>query len=169
MGRVILGRGAAAIELSGTLAEQIEATVRRIAPTVYDRIDEEIEEIRKDAQARWPRGDDKSNPRARNKNQPYHSADSFRSGVRIVTDGIEGFISNFAVNIRGKPYWFYIKTVQGGLRAGSTIRKSKVRSATPDNEAGSPINAYIKTPLKERTKIIAAELADEIRQLVREG
>jgi hypothetical protein len=167
MGRVILGRGAASIELSGALAAQIEATIRRIAPTVYDRVDAEIEEIRSNAEARWPRGDDKSNPRGRNKGQPYHSADSFRSGVRIVTDGIEGFISNFAVNVRGKPYWFYIKTAQGGLRARTTIRKSKVQSGTPDTNAGSPINAYVKIPLKERTKIIAAELADEIRALVR--
>lgn len=167
MGRVVIGRGSTSMEISGELARQIEAAVRAIAPAVFDRVETEIEEIRSNAQARWPRGDEKTDPRARNKRQPYHSGDSFESGVRIVSDGIEGFISNFAVNIRGKPYWFYIKTSQGGLRASSTIRKSKVQSATPDNEAGSPINAYVKTPLKERTKIVAVELADEIRALVR--
>lgn len=173
MGRVILGRGAAAIELSGTLAEQIEATVRRLAPTVYDRIDEEIEALRESAQARWPLGDDKADPEARNKTQPYHSKNAFEHGVRIVTDGVEGFITNYAVNIRGRPYWFFIKIKDKSedkrKRRAAKVNAKIAARLQGDKEPGSPIQMYVRKPLKERTKVIAAELAEEIRQLVREG
>lgn len=102
------GRGNAMIELSGSLGASIEATIRRLAPTLLDRMEDAIEEIRDEAQARWPVG-----PAHKNRGRT-HSRDRFVSGVRLADlSTVEGFILNEA------PYAYVIKSTQNSLNGKS--------------------------------------------------
>lgn len=151
-----------------SLADQIEKVIRDLAGVVGDRLEQTVKEITENAEQQWPRGPDKGGKNAPNKGQPYHSQDTFVYGLRIRGNYLEGYVDNYATNVRGQRYWFFIKTLQGGLRLSSTVKRSKIQQPAP-NEAGSPINAYVKRPMKEASARIAVELAEEIRMMVREG
>ena len=151
-----------------SIADQIEATIRKLAGVVGERLEREVKEITENAEKKWPRGPLKSGKSAPNKGQPYHSQDAFVYGLRIRSNYLEGYIDNYATNIRGQRYWYFIKTTYGGLRNTTTIKKTKVSEPGP-NEPGSPINAYVKRPIKARAQRVALDLADEIKALVRDG
>lgn len=162
-GGFTIGRGAVAFQFSGELTRAVEEVIRNYAPNVVSAVEREVDKIVNEAEKQWPRGDDKTAPRAvtredgsvryyapRNKNQPYHSQDRFITGVRFVgNDTIEGYIDNDAVNIRRQKYWFYIKVLKG--------------------EPGefSPLQRYIRKPLKESSIKLAEELGDELRAMMR--
>lgn len=161
-GAFTVGRGAAALEVSGELSRAIEQVIRQLAPTVVATVEQAIETLALQAEEQWPRGDDKTRLREvvasdgsisyrapRNKKQPYHSQDRFFYGIRYVKDGIEGYIDNDAVNIRGQRYWFFI-------RSG------------PEGRKYSPLQRYIRAPLRKRAQELAVELADDLKQLIRE-
>lgn len=145
-GGFTIGRGAASLQVSGELTRAVEQVIRELAPTVVAAVEREIEQLVADAEAQWPRGDDKDSPRARNKAQPFHSQDRFITGIRYVTGGIEGYIDNDATNIRGQRYWWFIKS--GGI---------------------SPLQTYVRKPLREVAQQLAKELAGDMHQLVREA
>jgi len=153
------------------IADAVEATVRRMAGVFGERIEETVKEITENAEKQWPRGPRKDGKNAPNKRQPYHSQDTFVYGLRIRGDYLEGYIDNYATNIRGQPYWFFIKTMQGGLRLADTVRKSKIVALNPETnqrvEPGSPINAYVKKPLKRAAERIVIELGDDLRAMMR--
>ena len=145
-GGFTIGRGSASLEVSGELTRMVEKVIRELAPTVVDALEREVEALTLSAAAQWPVGDDKEGRYAKNKDQPYHSADRFFTGIRFVGDGIEAFIDNDAVNRKGQRYFYYIKS--GGV---------------------SPLQVLIRKPLKKISLELAKELADDIRKLVREG
>ena len=145
-GGFTIGRGAASLQVSGELTRAVEQVIRELAPTVVAAVEREIEQLVADAEAQWPRGDDKDSPRARNKAQPFHSQDRFITGIRYVTGGIECYVDNDATNIRGQRYWWFIKS--GGI---------------------SPLQTYVRKPLREVAQQLAKELAGDIHQLVREA
>jgi len=145
-GGFTIGRGAASLEVSGELTRAVEKVIRELAPMVVQRVEEEVQQLADSAEAQWPRGDDKDAARARNKKQPFHSQDRFITGIRYVTGAIEGYIDNDAVNIRGQRYWWFIKS--GGV---------------------SPLQTYVRKPLRGIAEKLAKELADEIRKEVREA
>lgn len=144
-GGFTIGRGAVALQFSGELTRAVEETIRKLAPTVIAAVEREVDQIVNEAEAQWPRGDEKDAPRARNKAQPYHSQDRFISGIRYVGNNtIEGYIDNDAVNIRGQRYWWFIKS--GGV---------------------SPLQTYVRKPLRVAAQRLAQELGDELRAMMR--
>lgn len=144
-GGFTIGRGKVALEFSGELTRAVEEVIRNYAPNVVSAVEREMEQLTEQAEAQWPRGDDKDAPRARNKQQPYHSQDRFITGIRYVGDGaIEGYIDNDAINVRGQRYWFYIKS--GGI---------------------SPLQNYVRKPLRGIAQKLAEELGDELRAMMR--
>lgn len=144
-GGFTIGRGKVALEFSGELTRAVEQVIRQYAPAVVASVEREMEQLTDQAEAQWPRGDDKDAPRARNKQQPYHSQDRFITGIRYVGDGaIEGYIDNDAVNVRGQRYWFYIKS--GGI---------------------SPLQTYVRKPLRGIAQKLAEELGEELRAMMR--
>lgn len=162
-GGFTIGRGAVAFQFSGELTRAVEEVIRNYAPNVVSAVERKIDKIVDRAEKLWPRGDDKTAPRMvirldgsvryyapRNKNQPYHSADRFITGIRFVgNDTIEGYIDNDAVNIRRQKYWFFIKVLPG------------------DPGEFSPLQRYIRKPLKESAIKLAEELGDELRAMMR--
>lgn len=140
-----IGRGAVSADFSGAIVAAVERTIREMAPTVVAAVEREVQQLVQRAEAQWPRGDEKDAPRARNKDQPFHSQDRFITGIRYVGDGIEGYIDNDAVNIRGQRYWWFIKS--GGV---------------------SPLQTYVRKPLREVSQRLALELADDVKRLMRE-
>ena len=149
-----IGRGSAAEVIgSGDLAEQLRRAVYRLAPTVTARIETEAMKLEAHAQERWPVGRDKTEAgkrytkrdREAGKAVRPHSKALFDYGLRVLSDGVEGFVSNRA------PYWYKIKTKQGGLGG---------KSASVE---------LLRKPLKKRIPEIAKDLADEVKALVREG
>lgn len=164
-GGFTVGRGAASLQVSGELTRAVEQVIRSYAPNVVSGVEHEIDKIVNRAEALWPRGDDKTAPRVvirldgsvryyapRNKNQPYHSADRFITGIRFVgNNAIEGYIDNDAVNIRRQKYWFFIKVLPG------------------DPGEYSPLQRYIRKPLKESAIKLAKELAADLKKMIREA
>ena len=140
-----IGRGAVSADFSGAIVAAVERTIREMAPTVVAAVEREVEQLVQRAETQWPRGDDKNAPRARNKAQPFHSQDRFITGIRYVGDGIEGYIDNDATNARGQRYWWFIKS------AGV-----------------SPLQTYVRKPLREVSQRLAIELAADVKRLMRE-
>ena len=160
--------GLAELNINQNIADSIERVIRDLAGVVGAELEATVRQVTEDAERQWPLGDDKTTKGARNKGQPYHSREAFEYGLRVRGSYLEGYVDNYATNVRGQKYWFFIKTRQGGLTLKTTVKRSKV-SAAAANEPGSPINAYIKRPIKEASIRIAADLATEIKALVRES
>ena len=135
--------GEGAVEVAEDGERDAQGLPRQLA-RVRRPVEREVEQLAASAEQQWPRGDEKNAPRARNKQQPYHSQDRFITGMRYVTGGIEGYIDNDAVNKRGQRYWFYIKMANNI----------------------SPIQAYVKKPLRVIAEKIAKELANDIHKLM---
>lgn len=163
-GGFTVGRGAASLQVSGELTRAVEQVIRELAPTVVAAVEREVESITAKAEEQWPRGDAKDRPRItvredgtvrsnapRNRAQPYHSQDRFITGIRYVRDGIEGYIDNDAITRRGRKYWMYIKILKG--------------------EPGefSPLQRYIRKPLKQSAIKLAEELAADLKKMIREA
>ena len=148
-GGFTIGRGTVALTFSGELTRAVEETIRKLAPTVVAAVEREVEQIVTEAEKEWPVGDDKNGKGARNKRQPFHSVDRFITGIRYVgNDTIEGYIDNDAVNIRGRKYWWFIKTGKTGLEY-------------------SPLQKYVRKPVREAAQKLAEELGDELREMMR--
>lgn len=131
---IVIGRGAASAVLSGGIEQAIRETLSRLAPTLGRRVEAEAERLERGAVGRWPIGRDRGRP---------HSRDLFDSGLRIVSDGIEGFVSNRA------PYIIYIKTMKNGL------------------QGKSPYQELLRKPLRAAAKTVAGECADDVHKLIR--
>lgn len=157
-----IGRGAVSADFSGAIVAAVERTIREMAPTVVAAVEREVEQLVQRAEAQWPRGDAKDRPRItvredgtirsnapRNRQQPYHSQDRFITGIRYVGDAIEGYIDNDAINKRGQRYWWYIKT-------------------GPQGREFSPLQRYVRQPLRQISQELAIELADDVKRLMRE-
>jgi len=150
-GGFTIGRGAASLEVSGELTRAVERVIREFAPTVVAAVEREVEQIVTEAEKEWPVGDDKNGKGARNKRQPFHSVDRFITGIRYVgSDTVEGYIDNDAVNIRGRKYWWFIKTGKTG-------------------QEYSPLQKYVRKPVREAAQKLAVELAADLKQMVREA
>lgn len=161
-GGFTIGRGAVALQFSGAIIDAVERTIRELAPTVVTAVQREVEALADRAEQQWPRGDAKDRPRItvredgtirsnapRNRQQPYHSQDRFITGIRYVGDAIEGYIDNDAPNKRGQRYWWFIKT-------------------GPQGREFSPLQRYIRQPLRQISQELAIELAADVKRLMRE-
>ena len=162
-GGFTIGRGAASLEVSGELTRAVEQVIRELAPTVVAVVEREVEALTAKAEEQWPRGDEKDRPRItvredgtirsnapRNRRQPYHSQDRFITGIRYVGDGIEGYIDNDAPTRRGQRYWWFIKT-------------------GPKGREFSPLQRYIRQPLRIISQQLAEELAADLKKMIREA
>ena len=148
----------------GALSGAGEKVIGGLGRTVVAAVEREVEALTAKAEEQWPRGDAKDRPRItvredgtvrsnapRNRAQPYHSQDRFITGIRYVRDGIEGYIDNDAITRRGRKYWMYIKILKG--------------------EPGefSPLQRYIRKPLKQSAIKLAEELAADLKKMIREA
>jgi hypothetical protein len=94
--------------VSGHLEQAIRQTIQKLAPTVSRRMEDEAEEIRHEAEGRWPVGRERGRP---------HSRDLFEHGLRIDGSTLVAWVRNPA------DYLFYIKTYKNGLGGKSAFQE----------------------------------------------
>ena len=147
-----IGRGRAAEVVGSTaLAEQLRRAVYKLAPRVIVRIETEALKLENFAQNRWPVGENKAEngkkytkaDRTAGKPIRPHSKALFDYGLRVLPDAVEGFVSNRAA------YWFRIKSKKNDLGGKSAVVE------------------LLRKPLRKRVPIVAKEIAEDVRALVR--
>lgn len=147
-----IGKGRAAEVVGSTaLAEQLRRAVYKLAPRVMSRLEGEALKLENKAQVGWPVGVDKAEngkrytkaDREAGKPIRPHSRALFDYGLRVLPDAVEGFVSNRA------PYWTKIKSEKMGLGGKSAVVE------------------LLRKPLKKRAPIVAKEIAEDVRALVR--
>lgn len=110
--------GNAIVDVSGNLERQIRGVLDRLAPTLSQRLEDEVRELRTEAESRWPVGRDRGRP---------HSRDMFVHGIRIDGDAVSAYVRNNA------NYAVYVRSYQNGLggksAAGELLRKPLKESA----------------------------------------
>jgi hypothetical protein len=125
--KIRVGRGAAMVELDDELSDAVRRTLDRMAPTLMDRLERDIDEVAMGAINEWPV-------------KTGVSKRSFEWGVRLPDrNHIEGFIINTAER-GGKPYAYLIKgKAQGGkptfrelVERPFTARMDKLVDDLPD-------------------------------------
>lgn len=135
--------GGVTCEIDDALAARFDAIIRKVAPTVLERFEQEIEEIEADAHKNWPVGQRtyKSGKVIAKKANKPHSRDLFQIGIEYSINGVSTFLLNEA------DYAYYIKSWQGNL-----VNQS-------------PWQEYVRKPAFKRKRTLQADLIQELVML----
>ena len=100
-----LRHGNAIVDVGGAIERTIRDTIERLAPTLAKRLEDEVEELRADAEGQWPVS----------RRDKLHSRAMFVHGLRIDGDTLSAYVRNNA------EWAVYIKSYQNGLNGRSAV------------------------------------------------